>query len=84
MALTKVAVMLEQKTLVRLDELVQRKVFPTRNEAIQAGVETVVAKLTPAEKRRRYEEECAKLDPIEEQAMAEEGMSEVLQEWPEY
>ena len=84
MALTKVAVMLEQTTLVRLDELVQQKVFPTRNQAIQVAVEAVVGKLTPSEKRRRYEEECAKLDPIEEQTMAEEGMSEVLQEWPKY
>ena len=84
MALTKVAVMLEQTTLVRLDELIKQKVFPTRNEAIQVAVETVVDKLKRSEKRKRFEEECAKLDPQEEQAMAEEGMSGVLQEWPEY
>ncbi len=84
MALTKVAVMLEQKTLIRLDELVRQKVFPTRNQAIQVAVETVIAKLKPSEKRNRFEEECAKLDPKEKQAMAEEGMSCLLQEWPEY
>lgn len=80
MALTKVAVMLEQTTLVRLDELVQQKVFPTRNEAIQ---EAVLDKLKRLD-RTRFEEECAKLDPKEERAMAEEGMETVLQDWPKY
>ena len=28
--------------------------------------------------------ECAKLDPVAEQAMAEEGLSEELSGWPEY
>jgi metal-responsive CopG/Arc/MetJ family transcriptional regulator len=83
MALTKVAVMLEQTTLSNLDELVKQKVFPTRNEAIQLAVETVVTRLQHSEKRKRFVAECAKLDPQEEQAMAEEGMSEVLHEWPE-
>jgi hypothetical protein len=35
-------------------------------------------------KRTRLAEECAKLDPIAEQAMAEEGLSEELDRWPEY
>ena len=80
MALTKAAVMLEQTTLMRLDELVKQEFFPTRNEAIQ---EAVLDKLKRLDKTR-FEEECAKLNPKEEQAMAEEGMPEVLQEWPEY
>jgi hypothetical protein len=28
--------------------------------------------------------ECAKLNPLFEKAMAEEGLSEELSEWPEY
>jgi hypothetical protein len=28
--------------------------------------------------------ECAKLDPAKEKALAEEGMGEELQPWPEY
>ena len=71
MALTKVAVMLEQTTLVRLDELVKQKIFPTRNEAIQVAVETLVNKLNRSERRNRVEKESAKLDPQEERAMAE-------------
>ena len=34
--------------------------------------------------RTRLAEECAKLDPAGEQAMAEEGLSEELGRWPEY
>ena len=70
MALTKVAVTLEQKTLVKLDKLVKQKVFPTRNEAIQVAVEAVVDKLNRTD-RKRFEKECAKLDPEFEKAMAE-------------
>jgi hypothetical protein len=34
--------------------------------------------------RRRLARECAKLDPVFEKAMAEEGMSEEIGQWPEY
>jgi len=34
--------------------------------------------------RGRLARECAKLDPKVERAMAEEGMSRELAEWPEY
>ena len=34
--------------------------------------------------RSRLARECAKLDPEFEKAMAEEGMSEELAQWPEY
>ena len=44
---------------------------------------------SPAEKlarseRSRLAEECAKLDPAFEKSLAEEGISEDLNEWPEY
>lgn len=32
----------------------------------------------------RLEEECAKLDPNEEQALAEEGITQDAAEWPPY
>jgi hypothetical protein len=32
----------------------------------------------------RLAEECAKVDPREEQALAEEGIAEDLREWPHY
>ena len=33
--------------------------------------------------RTRLAEECAKLNPAVERALADEGLAETLQEWPE-
>jgi len=35
-------------------------------------------------RRARFDEECAKLDPAEERALAEEGLAADLADWPEY
>ena len=80
MARSKVAVSLETETLDRLDKLVRQAVFPNRSRAIQSAVEEKLEKL----ERSRLARECAKLDPAFEKALAEEGMSEDLSEWPEY
>jgi metal-responsive CopG/Arc/MetJ family transcriptional regulator len=80
MARSKVAISLDRGTLKRLDRLVRRAVFPNRSQAIQAAVEEKLARL----ERRRLAQECAKLDPAFEKALAEEGMSEGLASWPEY
>jgi len=55
-------------------------VFPNRSQAIE---EAVAEKLARIEKSR-LAQECAKLDPAFEKALAEEGLSEDLAEWPEY
>jgi hypothetical protein len=34
--------------------------------------------------RARFDDECAKLDPAEERALAEEGLAADLADWPEY
>ncbi len=80
MASTKIAITMEEKTLQRLDRLVKDQVFPNRSKAIQAAVEEKLQKL----ERTRLARECTKLDPKEEQALAEEGMSAELEQWPEY
>ena len=80
MAKTKVAITLDEKTLGRLDRLVKDRLFPSRSNAIQEAVEEKLERL----ERSRLARECAKLDPTFEKAMAEEGMSEELSEWPEY
>ena len=80
MGRSKVAISLDESTLNRLDKLVQKQVFPNRSQAIQ---EAVVEKLARLE-RSRLAQECAKLDPAFEKALAEEGLSEDLAEWPEY
>ncbi|MBI2087405.1 MAG: ribbon-helix-helix protein, CopG family [Deltaproteobacteria bacterium] len=80
MGRSKVAISLDESTLDRLDKLVRKQVFPNRSQAIE---EAVVEKLARLE-RSRLARECAKLDPAFEKALAEEGLSEDLAEWPEY
>ena len=80
MRTSKVAISIEKATLEQLDRLVQNKVFPSRSRAIQEAIEEKLSRL----KRTRLAEECAKLDPSAEQAMAEEGLSQELGQWPEY
>ena len=80
METAKVAISMNKKTLARLDRLVKDQVFPNRSKAIQEAVEDKLNRL----ERTRLSRECAKLDPIVEQAMAEEGLSEELHGWPEY
>ena len=80
MSTTKVAFTLDEKTLDRLDRLVKARVFPNRSRAIQEAIEEKLERL----ERSRLARECTKLDPAFEQALAEEGMSEELGQWPEY
>jgi metal-responsive CopG/Arc/MetJ family transcriptional regulator len=80
MARSKVAVTLDERVLRRLDQLVSRAVFPNRSRAIQAAVEEKLERI----ERSRLARECAKLDPACEKALAEEGTSEDLSQWPEY
>ena len=77
---SKIAITIDELTLDRLDELVEQSMFPSRSQAIQEAVEEKLARL----KRTRLARECAKLDPSFEKALAEEGLSEDLSEWPEY
>ncbi len=80
MTTTKIAITLGEETLARLDRLVKDRIFPNRSKAIQEAVEEKLDRL----ERSRLARQCAKLDPAFEQAMAEEGMSEELGQWPEY
>lgn len=80
MASAKIAITMDEGTLHRLDRLVKDRVFPNRSKAIQDAVEEKLKKL----ERNRLARECAKIDPGAEKAMAEEGMDEELEQWPEY
>ncbi len=77
---SKIAISLDESTLMRLDRLVEKAAFPNRSQAIQEAVDEKLAKL----ERSRLAQECAKLDPAFEKALAEEGLSEDASEWPEY
>ncbi len=80
MARAKVAISLDESTLDRLDRLVEKNVFPSSSQAIEEAVAEKLARI----ERSRLAQECAKLDPAFEKALAEEGLSEDLAEWPEY
>ena len=77
---TKVAISIDQKTLSQVDRLVRKHIFPNRSQAIQEAVDEKLKRL----EKSRLARECSKLDPAFEKALAEEGLSEELSEWPEY
>jgi len=70
MAKAKIAVILDEVTLSRVDALVRQSLFVSRSQAIQQAIEEKLARLD----RRRLASECAKLDPAFEKALAEDGL----------
>lgn len=77
---TKVAITLDSELLEELDELIARRRFPNRSQAIEAALAEKLERLA----RTRLALEASKLDPAEEKAFAEEGMGAELESWPEY
>ena len=80
MAVAKIAITLEESLLQKVDRLVRQRVYPNRSKAIQEAV----AERVQRHDRNRLARECAKLDPEYESALAEEGMSAEVDQWPEY
>jgi metal-responsive CopG/Arc/MetJ family transcriptional regulator len=80
MSSAKVAITLDEKVLTKLDRLVRNKLFPNRSRAIQMAVEEKIMRL----EHSRLARECEKLNPNFEKALAEEGFSKEITEWPEY
>jgi Arc/MetJ-type ribon-helix-helix transcriptional regulator len=80
MPVVKVAITLEQETLRRVDALVAQRVFPNRSRAVQLALKEKLDRLAGS----RLSRECAKLDPREEKAMAEEGFAADIEQWPEF
>ena len=76
----KVAITLERRLLDELDALVEAREYPNRSQAIEAALADVLARRA----RTRLAAECAKLDPAEERALAEEGLAAEAGAWPEY
>ena len=76
----KIAITLDEEFIGELDRLVKRHIFQNRSQAIQEAVSEKLLRL----KRSRLTIECTKLDPSAEKAMAEEGMTEDVNQWPEY
>jgi metal-responsive CopG/Arc/MetJ family transcriptional regulator len=77
---TKLAVTLDSALVSELDQLVSRRRFANRSQAIEVAVAEKLDRLAKA----RLARECAKLDPAEERALAEEGLAGSRDTWPEY
>jgi len=80
MSSSKIAITLNSEVLSEVDALVRKRMFPSRSRAIQVAVVEKLERLSHS----RLAQECSKLDPEQEQALAEEGLREDLSEWPEY
>ncbi len=80
MVTAKIAITINENTLNRLDQFINDEKIPSRSKAIQQAVEEKLERI----KRERLGRECAKLDPKIEKSMAEEGIAEESQLWPEY
>lgn len=76
----KIAISIDPSLLKRVDSLVSRKLFRSRSEVFQFAVFEQLVLLDEDALGR----ECAKLDPTEEQAFADSGLSTELTEWPTY
>jgi Arc/MetJ-type ribon-helix-helix transcriptional regulator len=77
---TKVAVTVDSALLERVDALVVARRFANRSQAVEAALAETVARAA----RTRLASECAKVNPREEQALAEEGFAGSRDTWPEY
>ena len=80
MSTAKIAITIEEETLGKLARLVSSKVFPNRSKAIQEAIQEKLSRVN----KSRLARECAKLDPAVEKAIAEEGFSQEIDQWPEY
>ena len=80
MAVTKIAITLEEDLVIRLDRLVTTRQFANRSRAIQEAVREKLERMD----RTRLADECNKLDPEFERDLAEQGMNADVESWPEY
>jgi metal-responsive CopG/Arc/MetJ family transcriptional regulator len=77
---TKLAVTLEANLVDELDHLVSKRRFANRSQAIEVAVAEKLERLA----KTRLARECAKLNPDEERALAEEGLAGSRDTWPDY
>lgn len=77
---TKVALTLDANLLDQVDELVAKRKFRNRSQAVEAALADKLHRLA----RTRLAREAAKLNPTEEQRLADEGLVDALDSWPEY
>lgn len=77
---TKVALTLDTELVARVDELVAKRRFRNRSQAVEAALVDKVQRLA----RTRLARESAKLNPKEEKRLADDDLGDALESWPEY
>ncbi len=80
MSASKIAITIDSTLVDELDRLVIEKKFPNRSRAIQIAVAEKLKKLQAT----RLAVECSKLNPEFEQNLADKGLNEESEFWPEY
>ena len=76
----KIAITLDEQSIGELDRLVEENVFKSRSQAIQEAVGEKLKHL----KKTRLIAESAKLNMAFERELAEKGLAEDIEAWPEY
>jgi Arc/MetJ-type ribon-helix-helix transcriptional regulator len=80
MAKAKIAVTIDQKIVLRLDQLVKQDAFTNRSQAIEEALRDKLQRID----RTLLVRELTKLVPTDEKALADEGISSDTAEWPEF
>ncbi len=78
MPMTKIAVTVDEGVATEMDRLVASGRYPNRSRIVQEALNEKLRR----SKRQRLAAECARLDPDEEKAIAEEALQSAP--WPEY
>jgi len=76
----KVALTIDAGLLDQVDALVAQQKFRNRSQAIEAALADKLHRLA----RTRLAREAAKLNPVQEKRLADEGLVDALDSWPEY
>ena len=76
---TKVALTLDASLVEQVDELVAKRRFRNRSQAVEAALGDKLRRLA----RTRLAREAAKLNPAEEKRLADEALVDALDAWPE-
>ena len=80
MSVAKITISMEQQLVEKIDQLIKDRTFGNRSQAIQSAVKEKISRI----EHSRLARECAKLNIVFEQELADEGLSMELEEWPEY
>jgi Arc/MetJ-type ribon-helix-helix transcriptional regulator len=80
MARIRITIEIDEPLLRELDRLTKHRRLKSRSQAISESIRLTIKQATTT----RLARESAKLEAIEEQRVAEEGMSQDMQSWPTY